>query len=368
MAQSLAVKYRPNDWDSLVEQDYIKIILENQIKTNDIKHSYLFTGPAGCGKTTTARIFANKINEGKGLPIEVDAASNNSVDNIRTIIDDAKFKPLDSKYKIYILDEVHMLSIGAWNALLKLLEEPPETTIFIMCTTDAQKIPKTILSRCQRFDFTKISLNHIVQRLKFIINSENKEYIAYREREENMVPFGYDIDEIEYEEEALKFIAKVAEGGMRDAISNLDKVLSYTHKLTIENVVNALGISDYTNLDKLLTAILKFDDKEFILIIENIYNKGKDLKLFIKQFISFILDTCKYYIYQNYDNIQIPSTIDLKKYMLYDYMKLLSILNLILKISNEIKYEQNPKVIIESEILIYILEERKSKENGYTEV
>ena len=124
------------------------------------------------GKTTSARIFANKINEGLGNPIEVDAASNNGVEQIRVIIDDAKFKPLDSKYKIYILDECHMLSNGAWNAMLKLLEEPPKTTIFILCTTDPQKIPKTILSRVQRYDFNKISLDGIVKRLEYILQQE----------------------------------------------------------------------------------------------------------------------------------------------------------------------------------------------------
>lgn len=165
------------------------------------------------GKTTSARIFANKINEGQGVPIEVDAASNNGVEQIRVIIDDAKFKPLDSKYKIYILDECHMLSQGAWNAMLKLLEEPPKTTIFLLCTTDPQKIPKTILSRVQRYDFNKISFEGIVNRLKWIIEQENESIFqkVYKEKpfeKADLKAGGI----IEYENNALEYIAKCSEG------------------------------------------------------------------------------------------------------------------------------------------------------------
>ena len=337
--QSLAIKYRPKSFDDLTEQEYIKVILENQIKTNSIKNTYLFTGPAGCGKTTSARIFASMINEGQGEPIEIDAASNNGVEQIRVIIDEAKFKPIGSKYKVYIMDECHMLSIGAWNALLKLLEEPPKTTIFILCTTDPQKIPKTILSRVQRYDFQKISLEGIIKRLKWIIKEENKNLNISNEY-------------IGADDEALKFIAKIADGGMRDAISNLDKCLSFTKTLDVTSVVNALGISDYENLYQLLMNILDGETKKSIDIIEGIYNSGKDLKLFIKQFIQFILDVEKYLIYNSYDYIQIPNTIDLSIFNIGDDQKLLNLLDIIIDLSNQIKYEQNPRVLIESKILL----------------
>ena len=347
--QSLAIKYRPKSFDDLTEQEYIKVILENQIKTNSIKNTYLFTGPAGCGKTTSARIFASMINEGQGNPIEIDAASNNGVEQIRVIIDEAKFKPIDSKYKVYIMDECHMLSIGAWNALLKLLEEPPKTTVFILCTTDPQKIPKTILSRVQRYDFNKISFEGLVERLKYIIFQEN---IEIGDIITNDVELDNKYGPINYEEDALKFIAKIAEGGMRDAISNLDKVLSLTHQVTVDNVVKALGISDYENLYQLLINILDGETKKSIDIIENIYNSGKDLKLFIKQFIQFVLDVEKYLIYASYDYIQIPNTIDLSIFNIGDDQKLLKLLDIVIELSNQIKYDQNPKVLIESRILL----------------
>jgi len=348
--QTLAVKYRPKDWKDLTEQEYIKTILENQIETNSIKNAYLFTGPAGCGKTTSARIFANRINEGQGNPIEVDAASNNGVEQIRLIIDDAKFKPLDSKYKIYIMDECHMLSTGAWNAMLKLLEEPPKTTIFILCTTDPQKIPKTILSRVQRYDFNKISFDGIVNRLKWIINEENKNLEVADEY-------------IGADDKALEYIAKVSEGGMRDAISMLDKCLSFTRTLDVESVVKALGISDYESLHGLAHNILEGHTKEAINNIENIYKQGKDLKLYIKQFIQFILDICKYDLYQTYDYIQIPNTINLEEYINIPYDFKLLLLDKMIELSNQIKYEQNPKILIESKIIIITGKEVVKNEN-----
>lgn len=342
--QSLAVKYRPKTFDDVTEQSYIKEILENQIRTNTIKNAYLFCGGAGTGKTTTARIFAKEINEGQGNPIEIDAASNNGVEQVRTIIDDAKFKSLDSKYKVYILDECHMLSTGAWNAMLKLLEEPPKTTIFLLCTTDPQKIPATILSRVQRYNFQRISFEGIVNRLIYIIEHENSE---------TNETVDITLDKIKYEMEALQYIAKVADGGMRDAISLLDKCISYNNNLTIENILKALGISDYESLDDLLTYIVTYNDKSCIDIIEKVYKSGKDLKQYIKQFINYVLDVCKYEIYKDYNYIQIPNTIDLEAYSDVDYNKLLDLLDYVIELNNMIKYEQNPKILIESKLLLF---------------
>lgn len=351
--ESLAVKWRPKNWEDLTEQEYIKVILENQIKSNTIKNAYLFCGPAGCGKTTSARIFANEINDNKGLPIEIDAASNNGVEQVRTIIEDAKFKPLDSNYKIYIMDECHMLSTGAWNAMLKLLEEPPKTTIFILCTTDPQKIPSTILSRVQRYDFQKISFDGIVDRLLYIIEEE-----SYTPLPKGACGQQCPKPSIMYDMDAIKYIAKVADGGMRDAISLLDKCLSYNCNLTIEHVVNALGISDYENLDKLLVNILNNNERMCVDIIENIYKSGKDLKQFIKQEIQFILDILKYLIYESYDYIQIPNNLDLTEYKKYEYDNILNILDRMIILNNQIKYESTPKVLVESTILLICKGER----------
>ena len=173
-SKTLAVKYRPKTFDDVTEQTSIKIILEQQLEYGETKNAYLFVGGAGTGKTTTARIFANEINKGIGVPVELDAASNSSVEDVRSIIQQAKTKSLDSEYKVFIIDECHSLSNTAWQAFLKLIEEPPAKSIFIFCTTNPEKIPKTILSRVQRYDFKRISHKGIVDRLRYIIEQENK--------------------------------------------------------------------------------------------------------------------------------------------------------------------------------------------------
>ena len=342
--QTLAVKYRPKSFDDVVEQQAIKDILTDQIKTGTFQHSYLFCGPAGCGKTTAARIFANDINSGKGNPIEVDAASNNGVDNVREIIDGARRKSLDSDYKVYIIDECHMLSTGAWNAMLKLLEEPPKTTVFIMCTTDPQKIPATILSRVQRYNFSKISLDNIISRLKNIVEWEAAEL----EYEAGIV------DSYTYTDEAIQYIAKLADGGMRDAITMMDKCLSLDPELTVESVVRALGTVDYhTHFDLLLKMETGVKDSA-IALIEDVYNSGKDLKQFIKQFQYFVLDVCKYKMFHDFKYISIPALPEYKEKLEDEDLELaLEVLEWVRQLNADIKWESNPKAITQTSIILF---------------
>lgn len=335
--EALATKYRPRTFSDVVCQDNIKKVLTNQLETGEIKQAYLFCGSAGTGKTTSARIFANEVNEGKGKPIEIDGASNNGVDNIRSIIDDCRMKSLDSKYKVYIIDEVHMLSIGAFNALLKVLEEPPKGVIFILCTTDPHKIPATILSRLQRFDFKRIPQFEIVRRLEYIL------------REEGIST---------YNVEAIEYIAKLADGGMRDAIMKLDTVLGYTTEITLQAVLDCLGITNYEHLLGIVQGIINKQPDEPIQIIDSIYRDGKDLKLFVKDLNKFVLDLCKLNITRNKELTMIPTDImrqcihiatNTSKYDLVD------ILDGINNLLDKIKYEQNPKNLIESELIILCL-------------
>ena len=335
--EALATKYRPRTFNDVVCQDNIKKVLTNQLDTGEIKQAYLFCGSAGTGKTTSARIFANDVNGGKGKPIEIDGASNNGVDNIRSIIDDCRMKSLDSKYKVYIIDEVHMLSIGAFNALLKVLEEPPKGVIFILCTTDPHKIPATILSRLQRFDFKRIPQFDIVQRLQYILQQEGN---------------------ITYHIEALEYIAKLADGGMRDAIMKLDTVIGYTNNITLQAVLDCLGITNYEHLVAIVQGIINKQPNEPIQIIDKIYRDGKDLKLFVKDLNKFVLDLCKLSITRNKELTMIPTDImrkcihiatNIPKYELVD------ILDAINNLLDKIKYEQNPKNLIESELIILCL-------------
>lgn len=334
---ALATKYRPQCFEDVVCQDNVKKVLSNQLQTGEIKQAYLFCGSSGTGKTTSARIFANEVNEGKGKPIEIDGASNNGVDNIRSIIDDCRMKSLDSKYKVYIIDEVHMLSLGAFNALLKVLEEPPKGVIFILCTTDPHKIPPTILSRLQRFDFKRIPQFDIVQRLEYILKKEGI---------------------LTYNVEAIEYIAKLADGGMRDAIMKLDTVLGYTNEITLQAVLDCLGITNYEHLLGIVQGIINKQPDEPIQIIDKIYRDGKDLKLFVKDLNKFVLDLCKLNITRNKELTMIPTDImrqcihiatNTSKYDLAD------ILDGINNLLDKIKYEQNPKNLVESELIILCL-------------
>lgn len=638
--QTLAVKYRPKTFDDVVEQEAIKMILEDQIATGTFQHSYLFCGPAGCGKTTAARIFASEINGGKGNPIEVDAASNNGVDNVRDIIDNARRKSMDSEYKVYIIDECfhkdtlvktplgdrrissikpgdsvynmtgtatvtnvfvnhvftdrlccviingeeilttvdhlfftdegwveahnlrrgdvvydyntmsglrsgvsdsgksysknlfdevqeyfdfqnrdrkkgfrtpetadegkqpydesghsqengtdsyrkrelskllsrsrrewalyeapdsfeefvgygvdarvchsnegaqsgapvsyelqsrpglarfeagdrggwcrpqyeiatvarreesqisaeyrvdgveiyergnndelferyfsrgelcaetvemydlevnghpsyfaggvlvhncHMLSTGAWNAMLKLLEEPPKTTVFIMCTTDPQKIPATIISRVQRYNFSKIPLQSIIGRLKTIINKENM-------TEEVQGAYTFD-------EEAISYVAKLADGGMRDAITMMDKCLSLNPHLSVESAVKALGTVDYDVHFDLLFFLESNNKKSAIELVEKVYDAGKDLKQFIKQFQYFVLDVCKYMMFRDFTMVSIPALDEYKQKMEDDDLdSALTVLEWVRQLNTDIKWEANPKAIVQTAIALY---------------
>ena len=335
--EALATKYRPRTFKDVVCQDNIKKVLTNQLDTGEVKQAYLFCGSAGTGKTTSARIFANEVNGGKGKPIEIDGASNNGVDNIRNIIDDCRMKSLDSKYKVYIIDEVHMLSIGAFNALLKVLEEPPKGVIFILCTTDPHKIPATILSRVQRFQFKRIPQNEVVKRLQYVLQQEGK---------------------ITYDMEALQYIAKLADGGMRDALMKLDTVLGYTNEITMEAVLDCLGITNYDYLFKIVSSIIKQDATTPMQLIDDLYKQGKDLKLFVKDLSKFILDLCKLELTQDINTTMIPPELKTKCTRLLckcDLDLLVDIMDAVNKLMDKIKYEQNPKSLIESELIILCL-------------
>lgn len=340
---SLAVKYRPQTFDDVVEQESIKVILQQQLKTNEIKHAYLFCGGAGTGKTTCARIFANEINKGKGNPIEMDAASNSGVEDVRNIIQQAKSKSLDSEYKVFIVDECHAISLMGWQAFLKMLEEPPVKSIFIFCTTDPQKIPKTILSRVQRYDFSRISQQGIVDRLFYILEEENI-----------LTHSGGDVT---HDEDSVEYIAKLADGGMRDAITLMDKALSYSKDLTLENVVKALGTTNYDIMFQLTDAFVYPDSVRMMTIIDSIHSQGKDLKRFIKTYIQFLLDVNKLALGCDWKQLSIPHLKEYEKRMnkwIDENDIFTALLNEIVKIDSDIKYSTMPKYDIEAKMLLWI--------------
>lgn len=336
MSKALAIKYRPQTFEDLTEQSAVVTILTNQIETNTIKHGYLFCGGAGTGKTTSARIFANMINKGAGTPIELDAASNNSVEDIRRLTEDAQTQSIDSEYKVFVIDECHSLSNQAWQAMLKTLEEPPAKAIFIFCTTNPEKIPQTILSRVQRYNFQRISQEGIVQRLLYILRCEGA--IAST----HLV-------------EAVEYIAKIADGGMRDAITLMDKCLSFSSDLTVENVIKALGVADYNTMFDLNNAFFENDKPKLIKIVSDVYSSGMDLKLFIKNYFEFLLDLNVYCLTKDLAMTKIPEiwVDEMKSYGSHEWSVSNNLLTYITDLQSSIKWEQNPKAVIIAKFILF---------------
>jgi DNA polymerase-3 subunit gamma/tau len=288
MSLSLYRKYRPLTFSDVIGQTHIVQTLSNAILHNRVGHAYLFTGPRGTGKTTMARIFARAVNcqnpkgadpclecevcknitQGVSLDIfEIDAASNTGVDNIRELRENVKFPPTQAKFKVYIIDEVHMLSTGAFNALLKTLEEPPAHVIFILATTEIHKVPETIISRCQRYDFTRLSLEHIIEKLSTIAATEK----------------------VEIEQGALEMIAISAEGGMRDAESLLSQVMSLEDKkITAKEVEEILGTTQRQSLEAMVAYLLNKDAASAITLINELSRDGYDLDVFNKSFLNYL--------------------------------------------------------------------------------
>lgn len=267
-------------------------------------HTYMTNDLIVTHNTTTARIIANMINEGKGKPIELDCASHNGVDDMREILEECHTRPLIGKYKIFLMDECHMLTVQAWNSLLKVLEEPPSYVIFLFCTTDPQKIIQTILSRVQRFNFSRISTEGIIKRLKYIISQENKDYlndtsIPPEELNERQKANAQGAVYINYEEEAVEYLARLAKGGMRDAITSLEKCLDYSTNLTLENVHKVMsGGVDEETLLKMMRLILDKNAKASLLCFNEIYMSGIDTSLFLKLYIEYLENCIKFIITQ----------------------------------------------------------------------
>lgn len=345
-------KLRPKNFNEVIGQKHIIKTLKNQFENLRINHAYLFCGTRGTGKTSTAKIFAKLLNCEMPIEncpcekcemcisfqkntslnvIEIDAASNNGVDDIRNIRDEIKYPPTKGKYKIYIIDEVHMLSIGAFNALLKTLEEPPSYIIFILATTDPQKIPITILSRCQRFDFKRITIKDMVNAIKENIKNEN----------------------IQIDDDALEYIALIADGAMRDALSILEQCNSfyYNQNITLEDVLEILGAVDNKVFFRFTEALINFNSLECINIIDEIIINGRD----INQFISDSIIHFRNIIVAGVSSDETTLNLSFEKYeMLKEQYKIkdseyfVKLIGTFSELQNQIKYLDNGRIILEA--------------------
>ena len=347
-------KFRPDNFHDVKGQEHIVTTLKNQIKAGRIGHAYLFCGTRGTGKTTVAKLLAKAVNcehpgeDGspcnecrmcKGIAaqtsmnvIEIDAASNNGVDNVREIVDEVRYSPTEGKYKVYIIDEVHMLSAGAFNALLKTIEEPPSYVIFILATTEVHKIPVTILSRCQRYDFRRITIDTITERLSELMQAEK----------------------IEAEEKALRYVARAADGSLRDALSLLDQCISFYlgQKLTYDNVLEVLGAVDTQVFSGMLDCIGSQNVTACIRLLEEIESSGRELGQFIIDFIWYIRNLLLIKTTEDISDIIIEvSTENLEllrqKAMTVEEQSLMRYIRVFSELSNQLRYASRKRVLIE---------------------
>ena len=345
-------KFRPAEFEDVKGQNHIITTLKNQVKANRIGHAYLFCGTRGTGKTTVAKIFAKVVNcehPVDGSPcgecemcraiaagtsmnvIEIDAASNNGVDNIREIREEVSYRPTEGKYKVYIIDEVHMLSIGAFNALLKTLEEPPEYVIFILATTEAHKIPITILSRCQRYDFKRITINTIADRLTELMKKE----------------------QVDVEEKAIRYIAKAADGSMRDALSLLDQCIAFYlgQKLTYDHVLEVLGAVDTDVFSRLLRTILSQDVVAVLKIVEELVMQGRELSQLSADFTWYLRNLLLVKSSDNMEDVLDVSTENLiqlkEEAQMIESEVLLRYIRIFSELTNQLKFASQKRVLLE---------------------
>ena len=349
-------KFRPQEFEDVKGQDHIVTTLKNQIKADRIGHAYLFCGTRGTGKTTVAKIFAKAVNcehpvDGspcgecpscKGIAagtsmnvIEIDAASNNGVDNIRQIREEVAYRPTEGKYKVYIIDEVHMLSTGAFNALLKTLEEPPAYVIFILATTEAHKIPITILSRCQRYDFHRISIDTITNRLTELMAEE----------------------QVDVEERALRYVAKAGDGSMRDALSLLDQCIAFHlgEKLTYENVLDVLGAVDTEVFSRLLREIIQRDVTGAIHVVEELVDEGRELGQLVNDFTWYMRNLLLLQSSDEMEEVLDMSADNLaalrEEAQMVEPEVLMRYIRIFSELSNQIKYAAQKRIVLEVAII-----------------
>ena len=358
-------KYRPKTFEEVVDQEHITKTLINQIKSDKVGHAYLFCGSRGTGKTTTAKIFAKAINCTKsknGSPclkcescnqadnnfdvLEIDAASNNGVDEIRELREQVKYPPTTGKYKVYIIDEVHMLSTSAFNALLKTLEEPPSYVVFILATTEVHKIPATILSRCMRFDFKLVSTDKIAKLIGEILKDSK----------------------IEYDEKAVQLIARAGEGSVRDALSLADMVIAYANNnLTYDNVVKIIGSIEKDKLFNIANALLEKNLGEVLLELDKVISSGKSALVLSKDLISYFRDLLVLLTIPNKASelVVVPKDIleKMKKQATEDnYITIIKAIEELSMVEQELRYSVQPKIVLETALIktinVLSLEER----------